>query len=67
MRYTAVFEFAEEPTIKRSDSWNGGKLITIQFSDAIKELELLRETVEAIAFGDGDAQEMAQQTLDLLN
>jgi len=67
MRYTAVFEFAEEPTIKKSDTWLGGTLCIVQFSDVIKELELLRETVEAIAFGDGDAQEMAQQTLDLLN
>jgi len=69
MRYTAVFEFDEEPTIKRADSWKGGKLITIQFSDALKELEILRGVVEAIAFGDdnGDPYSLAQQTLDLIN
>jgi len=69
MRYTAVFEFAEEPTIKKSDTWLGGTLCIVQFSDALKELEILRGVVEAIAFGDddGDPYSLAQQTLDLLN
>lgn len=69
VRYTVVFEFDEEPKIKGNDSWLGGKLCIVQFSDALKELEILRGVVEAIAFGDddGDPYTLAQQTLDILN
>ena len=48
MRYTAVFEFEKEPNIKKSDSWLGGSLCVINFSDALAELDTLNERMEAI-------------------
>ena len=48
MRYTAVFEFEEHPRISRLDSWLGGKLCCVQFSDAIAELEVANEMIEDI-------------------
>ena len=37
MRYTAVFEFPEgqKPAVGKKDSWLGGELVSIQFSDAL--------------------------------
>ena len=67
MRYTAVFEFdGEAPAVSASDGWMGGKLCAVSFADEFFALEKLRELAEAIADGDGDAQEMAIQTLELL-
>lgn len=48
MKYTAVFEFEEEPNIKKSDAWLGGKLCSVQFSDALEELDLLKLKMESI-------------------
>lgn len=48
MKYTAVFDFENEPTIKSSDSWLNGQLCVIQFSDAIDELNQLKKKMEAI-------------------
>ena len=48
MRYTAVFEFEEHPSISRLDSWLGGKLCCVQLSDAIAELEVASEIIEDI-------------------
>ena len=42
MRYTAVFEFKDEPHIKKSDTWLDGTLCVINFSDALAELEALQ-------------------------
>ena len=68
MRYTAVFEFeGEPPAINKNDGWKGGKLCAVSFQDDMIALEKLRELAEAIADGDGDAQEMAIQTLELLD
>jgi len=67
MRYTAVFEFdGEAPAVSAGDGWIGGKLCAVSFSDEFFALEKLRELAEAIADGDGDPQEMAIQTLELL-
>lgn len=67
MRYTAVFEFdGEAPAVGAGDGWKGGKLCAVSFSDEFFALEKLRELAEAIADGDGDPQEMAIQTLELL-
>ena len=67
MRYTAVFEFdGEAPAVSASDGWMGGKLCAVSFADEFFALEKLRELAEAIADGDGDPQEMAIQTLELL-
>jgi hypothetical protein len=67
MRYTAVFEFdGAAPGVSAGDGWKGGKLCAVSFSDEFFALEKLREVVEAIADGDGDPQEMAIQTLELL-
>ena len=37
MRYTAVFEFPEgqKPAVGKKDSWLGGELVALQFSDAL--------------------------------
>ncbi len=45
MRYTAVFDFEDgkEPAVGINDGWLGGKLCAVQFSDALKELEILRQ------------------------
>ena len=67
MRYTAVFEFeGDPPRIGDADGWKGGKLCAVAFEDEFFALEKLRELAEAIADGDGDAREMAIQTLELL-
>lgn len=49
MRYTAVFEFkeGEEPAIGKGDSWLGGELCAVQFSDALEELEGLQAIRDA--------------------
>jgi hypothetical protein len=63
MKYTAVFDFENEPTIKASDSWLGGKLCVIQFSDALDELNKLEEKMEAIQNWydtDGSVEELSQ-------
>jgi hypothetical protein len=67
MRYTAVFEFeGRPPSICAKDGWKGGKLCAVAFEDQFFALEKLRELAESIADGDGDPQEMAIQTLELL-
>lgn len=48
MKYTAVFEFEGEPTINKSDTWLGGKLCSVQFSDALEELDALQEKIDDI-------------------
>jgi hypothetical protein len=69
MRYTAVFEFpaGSVPSVRASDGWLGGTLCAVAFQDEFFALEKLRELAEAIANGDGDAREMAIQTLELLS
>ena len=68
MRYTAVFEFSgEPPRVGRNDTWKGGTLCAISFADELLALAKLRKLAEAIADGDGDAQEMAIHTLELLD
>ena len=47
MRYTAVFEFeGEAPRIGASDTWKGGKICAVSFSDALDELEILRDAAQ---------------------
>ena len=50
MRYTAVFEFpdGEEPSVGKKDTWLGGELCVLQFSDALEELEKLREDMSVL-------------------
>ena len=67
MRYTAVFEFDEEPAVRAGADWLGGKLCAVAFADEFVALRLLREFAEAIADGEGDPQEMAIQTLERLD
>lgn len=49
MRYTAVFEFPEgiAPAVGVNDSWLGGKICAVQFSDALYELEKANAVIEA--------------------
>lgn len=64
-RYTAVFEFdGYEPYVNRGDTWKGGKLCRVSFSDELVVLDELKKLVEAIAEGEGDPQQMAIQTLE---
>jgi hypothetical protein len=66
MKYTAVFEFKEEPDIKKSDSWLGGELCSVQFSDALEELDALHKKMDELfhptnhGFWDLPAGERAQ-------
>ena len=55
-RYTAVFEWpdGEEPKISRTTTLIGGRLIAVQFSDALEELERYRNALEQIADEDFD-------------
>ena len=46
--YTASFAFEKEPSIKKSDGWLGGKLLSVQFSDALEELEILKAKLDEI-------------------
>ena len=48
MRYTAVFEWpkGEEPRVSKSDVWKGGKICAVQFSDALDELQRLKEAAQ---------------------
>lgn len=69
MIYTASFVFinGNKPKVGAGDSWLGGSLCRVSFSDEFYALEKLRQLAEAIANGDGDPQEMAIQTLELLD
>jgi hypothetical protein len=55
-RYTAVFEWAdgEEPVVSRTTTLLGGRIIAVQFSDALQELERYRTALEHIADEDFD-------------
>jgi hypothetical protein len=68
IRYTAVFEWpdGQEPAISNTAAWLGGKLISIQFSDALAQRDRYREALERIADDDFDglnAQEIAESAL----
>ena len=55
-RYTAVFEWpdGEEPKVSRNNTFLGGRIIAVQFSDALEELERYRTALEQIADEDFD-------------
>lgn len=50
MRYTVVFEFpdGEEPAVGKKDTWLGGDLCAVQFSDALSDLEKLQRDMETL-------------------
>lgn len=50
MRYTAVFEWEGDsaPIISRKDSWLGGKLISVQFNNALAMLDEVNDRLEEL-------------------
>ena len=68
MRYTAVFEFQDgyEPAVGKKDRWLGGEIVALQFSDALAELEALRENGERYSRDVGGAFLQHQSTVDKL-
>ena len=47
-QYTVVFEWEDDsaPIISRKDSWLGGKLISVQFNNALAQLDEVNERLE---------------------
>ena len=44
MRYTAVFEFTDElPRISKTDTWQGGELCGVAFSDVFNDLRIIQK------------------------
>jgi hypothetical protein len=67
-RYTVVFEWpdGEEPKISRTTTLMGGRIVAVQFSDALAELERYRTALEQIAdedFDFADGPEVAEMAL----
>ena len=67
-RYTVVFEWAdgEEPVVSRTTTLLGGVVVSVQFSDALQELERYRAALEQIAdedFDFADGPEVAEMAL----
>jgi hypothetical protein len=68
MRYTAVFEWPDEanPPLSSQAEWLGGKLVSVQFSDAFAERDRYRAALQRIADEyppRRDAQALAEWTL----
>lgn len=59
MRYTAVFEFPEgqKPAVGKKDSWLGGELVSIQFSDALDN-ESPSQPLDQLPIGYIDAEQL---------
>ena len=67
-RYTALFEWpdGEEPKVSRDNTFLGGRIIAVQFSDALEELKRYRNALEQIAdedFDFADGPEVAEIAL----